>query len=181
MEETTKGRIEDVKLKTAKNGNKYLSLKIDGQRYAVWEQKAWGEVNSGDLVEYKAEPKGKFMELTYLGVVEHTTDHPGNNDWTEYNLYEELRTKQIARMSCLRSAATIVSEIPDLPKEIEALSKYTLDLSRAFEKYVLVNNRRRKKKNNEAPPEYKKDGTPSPVQPGQPAPETLDQEEDLPF
>jgi hypothetical protein len=172
MEGTVKGRIEDMKVKQARNGNKYISLLVDGQRYAVWDQSLLSKLHVGDVVEYKAEPKGRFTELTYLEVVE-----TGNNDLAAFNLYDEMRTRQIVRMSCIKSASTVVTGMDLMPEE---KPDKTIEVAKQFEKYVFTNPRRKKKNDNGTPKEYKPDET-SPVQPGQPAPETSELDEEVPF
>lgn len=172
MEGTIKGRIEDIKLKLAKNGNKYISLQVDGQRYAVWDQSLLAKVHVGDVVEYKAEPKGRFSELTYLEVVE-----TGNNDMAAFNSYDEMRTKQIVRMSCIKSASSIVSGMDLMPEE---KPEKTIGVAKQFEKYVFGNSRKGNKKEQEIPQEYRQNNASS-IHPGQPGPESSELDEELPF
>lgn len=173
MEGAIKGRVEDIRLKRAKNGNEYISVSIDGNKYAVWDTSMFAKLHRGDLVEYKLQVnQSGYTDVTDLQVLE-----TGNNGLPDYQLYDELRNKQIARLSCLKSASTIVAGMDIMPEE--KVDK-TIEVAKQFEKYVLTNSRKRKKKEQETPPEYKQNGT-SPVQSGQPGSESLDPDEDIPF
>ena len=117
-----KGRIERIEEKHARNGQTYLLLSIDGQNYSLWDGKAFDGVREGDLVEYKWKQSGDYRNITDIAPV---AEPSGNG--------QPVREVQILKMSCLKSASTILGNLDCEPDERVTL---TIGAARRFEKYV---------------------------------------------
>lgn len=178
-----KGTIDTVQVKVAKNGNRFVSLSIEGCRYAIWDPGLAERYRPGDIVEYKFEQKGRFADLTYINLLERPETPPAKSeqrDQDDLDLfvpYEEKKDRQIARMSCLKSAATLVSNYASMESDLDTLIKYAIDVSKTFEKYVVGETKKRKKKTKEPPTESLQDGA-APDQAPSSAPEATS---DIPF
>ena len=114
------GKIARIWQNEAQNQQPYLVLDIDGQRYSLWDQNWIGKLGEGDLIEYDWKKAGKFRNIT---AIERVTSVAGPED----------KDRQILRMSCLKSASTIFSNVDAEPKRKVQL---TIAGARCFEKYV---------------------------------------------
>lgn len=121
-----KGTIEKVWENESRNGQPYLAVQIDGERYSVWDQKYFDHMKEGAEIEYDFRQSGDFKNIT---------DVQGGNgpDAGDDGFYTNHRDRQITRLSCLKSAAEIIAPVhldPDLKRDL------VIGTSRAFERYV---------------------------------------------
>jgi hypothetical protein len=118
-----KGRISRIWTNERKDGTKYWVLSIDGQRYSVWDQKLVEGLNQGDAVDFEFKQSGNFRNIIKLSRIKEQT-------------YANDAQKQIVRMSCLRSAAELLSN-SGLVYDVRV--KETLKAANKFEQWVIEN------------------------------------------
>ena len=116
-----KGTVEKIWDNESRNGQRYLGLSIEGQRYTLWEEKYFDQLQEGDVIDFEWKKSGRFKNITKI-----TT-----ND--DDNYYQEKRQISIIRMSCLKSASELISD-----SEIEADKRadIAIDFARKFEDYI---------------------------------------------
>lgn len=118
-----KGEIERIWQNQDKKGEKYWVLVIDGERYSVWDEDLIRNLSEGDLIDFTFQEKGRFKNIVSLE----------NLKPKETLETKEAKTKQIARMSCLRSASEILAHHEIDPKKKVDLA---LKFAKKFEDYV---------------------------------------------
>jgi hypothetical protein len=116
-----KGTVEKIWENRSKNGQKYLSLVIDSQKYSFWDEKYFDQIQEGMLIDFDWKKSGKFKNIIKITPRE------------EDNLYSDRRQESIIRMSCLRSASEILSG-SKIPYE-QRMDK-AIEIARKFEKYI---------------------------------------------
>ncbi len=123
-----KGIIEQIWENESKNGQQYLTVQIDGERYSVWDDKHFDQLQEGAEIEYEFRQSGNFKNITEVSSL--TPNH-------EPPLYHNDRDRQITRLSCLKSAAQILA-----PAQVDPDAKRDLviDTARVFERYVGEND-----------------------------------------
>jgi hypothetical protein len=122
-----RGVIEQVWDNESRNGQQYLNVQIDGERYSVWDTKYFNMLAPGATIDYEIKQSGKFRNLTDVTPVE-----SGNNG--ELPPYQpNHKDRQIARMSCLKSASEILAPVQLEP---ETKKKKVIETARFFERYV---------------------------------------------
>lgn len=116
-----KGRIEKIWDNESRNGQRYLGLSIDGQRYTLWEDQYFDQLQEGDVIDFEWKKSGRFKNITEIKY---------NN---EDNNYPEKKLKSIIRMSCLKSASELISD-----SDIEAGKRAdtAIEFARKFEDYI---------------------------------------------
>jgi len=114
-----KGTIEKIWENQRKDGEKYWVLAIDGQRYSVWEESLLAGLNPGDAVDFSYTTSGRYKKITRMARAEEL---------------QEKRSREIVRMSCIRSAAELVANSEDSP---EKKAELVLKLARQFEQHIL--------------------------------------------
>lgn len=119
-----KGIIEQVWENESKNGQQYLTVQIDGERYTVWDDKYFDQLQEGAEIEYQFRQSGNFSNITEVATLTENNDVP---------LYQNGRDRQITRLSCLKSAAQILA-----PAQVDPDAKrdMVIDTARVFERYV---------------------------------------------
>ena len=117
------GRIEKVWQNETQNGQAYLVLSIQGQRYSLWDADWIDKLREGDIVDYDWKKAGKFKNITSIEQTNLNSQvhDPGEKD------------RRIVRMSCLKSASTIFSDLDVEPRKKVRL---TVAAARRFEKYI---------------------------------------------
>ena len=121
-----KGTIEQVWENESRNGQAYLAVQIDGERYSVWDQQYFDQIREGAEIDYEFRQSGDFKNITEVRGAGEPEPHDGG-------FYHNSRDRQITRLSCLKSAAEIVAPVhldPELKRDL------VIDTSRAFERYV---------------------------------------------
>jgi hypothetical protein len=122
-----KGTIEQVFENESKNGQKYMTVQIGGERYSVWDHKYFDQMQQGAEIEYDFRQSGNFRNITEVRAPQQA--EPTENGPT----YHNGRDRQITRLSCLKSAAEIISPAqltPDVKRDL------VIDTARIFERYV---------------------------------------------
>ena len=121
-----RGTIEQVWENESKKGQKYLTVQVGGERYSVWDDKYFDALQEGVTVDYDFRQSGNFKNMTDIEPV------GGNgNGLPQYQ--PNGKARQIARMSCLKSASEILAPVqldPDAKKDL------TIETARFFERYV---------------------------------------------
>jgi len=121
-----RGIIEQVWENESRNGQKYLTVQVEGERYSVWDDKYFDVLQEGASIDYEFRQSGNFKHLTDIEPVDGNGNgippyQPNNKD------------RQITRMSCLKSASEIMAPVqldPDTKREM------VIDTARYFERYV---------------------------------------------
>ena len=119
-----RGTIEKIWENQAKNGQKYQVVSIDGRKYSLWNAKASEGLAEGAVVEYKWRQSGNYRHITDI---EPVPDGPYESNGLE------LRDQRILKMSCLKSASTILA---NLEAPAEEKIDITISTARKFEKYI---------------------------------------------
>ena len=116
-----KGRIEKIWDNESRNGQRYLGLSIDGQRYTLWEEKYFDQLQEGEVIDFEWKKSGRFKNITEIKY---------NN---EDNNYPEKKLKSIIRMSCLKSASELIS---DSDVKTGKRADMAVEFARKFEDYI---------------------------------------------
>ena len=121
-----RGIIEQVWENSSKKGQKYLTVQVGGERYSVWDDKYFDALQEGITIDYDFRQSGNFKNMTDI----QTVDGNGNG---RPQYAPNGKDRQIARMSCLKSASEILAPVqldPDAKKDL------TIETARFFERYV---------------------------------------------
>lgn len=120
-----RGVIDQVWENDSRNGQRYLTVQMtDGERYSVWDNKYFDVLAPGATIDYDIRQSGNFKHLTDIEQVD-------NHELPPYQ--PNNKEKQIARMSCLKSASEILAPVqldPDNKREM------VIETARYFERYV---------------------------------------------
>jgi hypothetical protein len=121
-----RGVIDQVWENESRNGQKYLTVQMaDGERYSVWDTEYFELLAPGATINYDTKQSGNFRHLTDIEQVDN------NGEFPPYQ--PNNKEKQIARMSCLKSASEILAPVqldPDSKREM------VIGTARYFERYV---------------------------------------------
>ena len=117
-----RGKIDKLWENGAKTGKKYVVLEVDGQRFSLWDESWLGKLSEGDAVEFEWKQAGDYRNITEIEVEQPRAPYD-----------PDMRDRQITRMSCLKSASTILESLDMEPDQKIDL---TLETARKFEKYV---------------------------------------------
>ena len=126
-----KGIIEQIWENESKNGQQYLTVQIDGERYSVWDDKHFDQLQEGAEIEYEFRQSGNFKNITEVSNPAQSEQNDGPP------MYHNDRDRQITRLSCLKSAAQILA-----PAQVDPDTKrgLVIDTARVFERYVGEND-----------------------------------------
>lgn len=119
-----KGIIDNVWENESKNGKKYVTVEIAGEKYSVWDTGYFDHLKQGAEISYDVRQKGSFKNLI---------DITPAGDATEEPVYRGRKDRQIARLSCLRSASEILAPIH---MDTDAKRDLVIDTARYFERYI---------------------------------------------
>lgn len=119
-----KGIIENVWENESKNGKRYLTVEIAGERYSVWDTKYFDQLQEGANIEYDVKTSGNFKHLTDITIEK-------NQQGPVY--HRNHRDKQITRLSCLKSASEIMAPVH---MDMDAKRDLVIDTAKYFERYV---------------------------------------------
>jgi hypothetical protein len=121
-----RGTIEQVWENESRKGQKYLTVQVGGERYSVWDDKYFDILQEGVAIDYDFRQSGNFKNMTDI--------EPANGNGNGFQQYQpNNKDRQIARMSCLKSASEILAPVqldPDAKKDL------TIETARFFERYV---------------------------------------------
>jgi hypothetical protein len=119
-----RGTIDQIWENESRNGQKYLTVQIDGERYSVWDTEYFDLIHEGADVECDVRQSGNFK---------HLVDIRQSNEQHAPVYQPNHRDRQITRLSCLKSASEILA-----PAQLDTDAKRNLviDTARFFERYV---------------------------------------------
>jgi hypothetical protein len=119
-----KGIIDSVWENESRNGKKYLTVEIGGERYSVWDTKYFDVLQEGAEISYDFRQSGEFKNLTDVAPVQEQQHAP---------VYNNTKDRSITRLSCLRSASEILAPVH---MDTEDKKELVIDTARYFERYV---------------------------------------------
>lgn len=121
-----RGTIERIWENESRSGQKYLTVQVGNERYSVWDDKYFDMLQEGITIDYDFRQSGNFRNMTDI--------EPADKNGNGFQQYQpNKKDRQIARMSCLKSASEILAPVqldPDAKKDL------TIDTARFFERYV---------------------------------------------
>jgi hypothetical protein len=123
-----KGKVEEISRQISKKGDEYLRVTIDGEKYTIWEPDYFDLIKEGDIIDFEYTESTQWKNITDLAVACPTTD-----EGPERGKYLRLKDRQIARMSCLKSAAYLLA---NLEGDSSEKGQDTLSLAKIFERYI---------------------------------------------
>jgi len=129
-----RGTIDKIWSNTTKKGQEYRTVRMNGQLYNVWDSKYFDQLQEGEDIEYQFKESGNYMHITDMHVAggNHRTSQNNHNS-NHNNSYIPKKDKQIARMSCLKSASEIMAPVQLDP---DAKKQKVIDTAKFFERYV---------------------------------------------
>ena len=119
-----RGVVEQVWENESRNGQPYLTVQINGERYTVWDTKYFDQLREGAEIEYEFRQSGNFKNITEVR---------SPSEEQQPQTYQNDRDRQITRLSCLKSAAEILAPAqldPDTKRQL------VIDTARVFERHV---------------------------------------------
>ena len=115
-----RGKIEGLQLNTLGDGRQYMTVQIEGQKYSLWDNKYFEQLQEGMEISYKWKESGNFKNLTEVDLNPalnlNSHSNPGNNNNHQYD-----RDRHIARLACLKSASKLLASTqiePEKKKEL---------------------------------------------------------------
>lgn len=134
-----KGEIEKIWKNQTVDGRRYDVLQIGGERYSLWEEDYLDKLQEGQTLEFDFRNSGDFKNISRIYEPAAANKQPGkepNGELPpEYNdpRANSQKTRQIIKMSCLRSASQILggSRIPAGER-----AEKTIEIAKKFEKYI---------------------------------------------
>jgi len=139
-----KGEIEKIWKNQTTDGRRYNVLQIGGERYSLWEGDYLDKLSEGQTLEFDFRESGEFRNISRIYEPKSEPSEPPAvepADMTSGKPPEKTpeyagngqRSRQIVRMSSLRSASQILggSRIPASER-----AEKTIDIARKFEKYI---------------------------------------------
>ena len=118
-----KGLVEKLWDNTDRKGRRYLVLEIGGERYSLWDEQQMDGLQDGLVVDYEWKQSGNFRNITEIEPEKQYSA----------SARAKKRDRDIVRMSCLKSAASLLSASELEPNEKGNL---TLELAHRFERYI---------------------------------------------
>ena len=119
------GVVEKIWENKTQNNKRYHVVEIGGEKYSVWDSALMDGITEGSQVEYDWKKSGNFKKIISLQRI-------GNNQGSE-PYHSDRKSREIIRMSCLRSASEILHGLYFEPDE---KAEKALDIARRFEMYV---------------------------------------------
>jgi len=134
-----KGEIEKIWKNQTSDGRRYNILQIGGERYSLWEEDYLDKLQEGQTLEFDFRESGEFKNINRIYEPEAANGQPGNETKEEQPpgcngpQANDQKTRQIIRMSSLRSASRILggSRIPAGKR-----AEKTIEIAKKFEKYI---------------------------------------------
>jgi hypothetical protein len=118
-----RGLIDKVWENQDRKGRNYLVVEIAGDRYSLWNGDLMDQIEEGMVVEYEWKQSGKYKNITSLEA----------DSAFSATARANKRDRDMVRMSCLKSAASLLagSEL-----EPDQRGDLTLQLAKQFEEYI---------------------------------------------
>jgi len=134
-----KGEIEKIWNNQTSDGRRYNVLQIGGERYSLWEEDYLDKLQEGQALEFDFRESGEFKNISRIYEPDAANVQPGKEPKEEvppkYSgpRANDQRTRQIIKMSCLRSASGVLSGTR-LTGDRKA--DKTIEIAKKFEKYI---------------------------------------------
>jgi hypothetical protein len=112
------GTIKRIWENQSKKGETYWVLLIDGKRFSLWDRNLLQGLKEGERVDFLWKHDRQYKKIININTLSN-----GNE-----------KDIQIIRMSCIRSAAELLS---DMILSLDEKSEVAINLARQFESYVL--------------------------------------------
>jgi hypothetical protein len=130
-----KGEIERIWKNKTGDGRLYNVLLIGGERYSLWEEDYLDKLHEGQTLEFDFSEAGDYKNICKIYEPAGTAKQAGKEEQPPETAGngQNQRSRQIVRMSSLRSASQILggSRIP----AGERAGK-TIEIAKKFEKYI---------------------------------------------
>ena len=117
------GRIDQLWDNTTDKGQPYQVLAIGDDRYSFWDKKQFGKFRKGDTVEFDWKQAGEYKNITTIELTEADSNNSNGSN---------AKDERIVKMSCLKSASSILGPMDIEPNKIRA----TVSVAKYFEKYI---------------------------------------------
>ena len=121
-----KGEIDKIWENETKDNKAYHVLDIGGDRYSVWDPNLIEGLNEGSYIEFEWQKSGNFKKITELKKID-------MNPNLETGYKPNNKSREIVRMSCIRSASEILQGCYIEP---HAKVNIAMDIAKEFEKYI---------------------------------------------
>lgn len=132
-----KGEIEKIWKNKTPDGRRYDVLQIGGVRYSLWDEGYLDTLQEGQTLEFDMRESGEYKNICKI-YDPAEAKNPSEADalppeTTANGNGKSQKSRQIVRMSCLRSASQILSgsRIPAGER-----AEKTIEIARKFEKYI---------------------------------------------
>jgi len=133
-----KGKIEKIWENKLDDGRTYETISVNGIRYNIWNEEYFGKLKTGDNVEFNFQEKGKYKNIQDISVQK----RPQESQNREIKKQEPKsyinpmikKDRQIARMSCLKSALYLTQDLAAF--DVEQKTDKIIDIAKKFEKYI---------------------------------------------
>jgi hypothetical protein len=121
-----KGKIDKIWQNETADGRRYDVLQIGGEKYSLWDEKYFGRIQEGQVLDFKFRESGDFRNITEIY-------EPTGQQTSDRKDYAQERLKKIIKMSCLKSASEVLSgsKIPYADRAGKAI-----EIARRFERYI---------------------------------------------
>ncbi|MEW6664135.1 MAG: hypothetical protein AB1512_02795 [Thermodesulfobacteriota bacterium] len=119
------GTVEKIWQNETKEKKPYSVVEIGGEKYSVWDPKLMEGLAEGSRIDYEWKKSGDFRKITALSAL----GQAGELD----PYHGDRKSREIVRMSCLKSAAEILYGVfidPDVK------TGKAIEIAREFERYV---------------------------------------------
>lgn len=125
LSEIMQGIVDKIWENETRDKKRYHVLEIGGEKYSVWDPNLLEGLGEGNQVEYEWKQSGNFKKITDLKLIDPASESGSYKS--------DRKSREIVRMSCLRSASEILHGLFIDPDE---KTRKALDIAREFEKYV---------------------------------------------
>ena len=133
-----KGRISKVWKNRLKDGRTYETISVDGVRYNIWNEEYMGKLKTGDEIEFSYQEKGKYKNIQKIALPDTSKEEAEKPEPKEekrsYLNPMIKKEREIARMSCLKSALWLTRDLAEL--ELEEKTDKIIGIAKKFEKYI---------------------------------------------
>lgn len=135
-----KGKISKMWINSLGDGRTYATLQIGEDRYQLWDQEQIKSISQGDTIEYDFSKSGRYKNISKLTKVMASKKKPEEEHASIIPLYkgkldrETIKSREIVRMSCLKSALYASSDLIDY--EFDEKTDKIIEVAKKFEKYI---------------------------------------------
>ena len=131
----SRGVVEGLWPRRAKNGTQYLSVQIEGDRYVVWDARLFELLEPGSTVYYEWKDRNGYPVITSVRRVEEseTAHQRSKASWDDD--IGSLSPEELRRIHCLKLGIEMYSVAGPFEtgqEPMDAVTSYAL----AFERYV---------------------------------------------